>query len=62
MTRTVLYTLRHLGGPLDGTIVDVVSDNDGTRIVVRELHVTPNYRGGGGTVELVTQPEEPSAT
>jgi hypothetical protein len=57
MADMTLYTLRHVGGALDGTIIDVVQDESGKqhlRVREGELHVVLSYSGGPGTVELVT--------
>jgi hypothetical protein len=59
MASTVLVTLRHIGGRLDGTIVDVVQEDDGdVHLITRELRVDPNYTGPGyGRVEEI-EPEK----
>ena len=48
MAGMIVYSLRHVGGPLEGTIVDVKRGTDGElRYVVREFRASGVCGTGG---------------
>ena len=55
MASKTIRIVKHVSGPLNGTIVKVVEDEYGKQhLETVELHVEPDFIGGQGRVEGIT--------